>query len=68
MSYNLALLPPEEKQTIETDKQASYDVWQVKQNKEPSSSLAMKQKKISDPKQREVYETSVEKYRIQMRV
>ncbi|MEF1230207.1 DUF3283 family protein, partial [Vibrio fortis] len=33
MSINLSLLPPDEKNKIELDKQASFLVWQLKQAK-----------------------------------
>jgi hypothetical protein len=63
MPINLSLLPAEEKNKIEIDKQASYLVWQIKQAKAgPTEMLAHKDKLKSDD-ERSMFEQSVEKYK-----
>ncbi|MFO6423506.1 DUF3283 family protein [Motilimonas sp. KMU-193] len=62
-SYNLALLPSDEKQAIEIDKQAAYDVWKVKNGEEPEFYLEQQKAKFSDPNQLEIYTQAVENYK-----
>ncbi|KXF83285.1 DUF3283 family protein [Enterovibrio coralii] len=62
MSYNLALLPPDEKQKIELDKQASYAVWQVKNSLAERGILAEQAKAIANEDERAHFIDCVEKY------
>lgn len=62
-SYNLALLPSDEKQAIELDKQAAYDVWKVKNGEEPDFYLEQQKAKFTDPDQLAIYQQSLERYR-----
>ncbi|MCE2570304.1 DUF3283 family protein [Motilimonas eburnea] len=62
-SYNLALLPSDEKQAIEIDKQAAYDVWKVKNGQEPDFYLEQQKAKFSDADQLAIYTESVERYK-----
>ncbi|PKF50737.1 DUF3283 family protein [Enterovibrio nigricans] len=62
MSYNLALLPPVDKQKIELDKQASYAVWQVKNSLADRSTLSAQAKAMSDEDERAHFINCVEKY------
>ncbi|EOD81160.1 pyridoxamine 5-phosphate oxidase [Grimontia sp. AD028] len=62
MSHNLALLPPDEKQKIELDKQAAYSVWQVKNALAERSVLAQQARDISDENERAHFVDCVDKY------
>ncbi len=62
-SYNLALLPSDEKQAIELDKQAAYDVWKVKNGEEPDFYLEQQKAKFTDPDQLAIYQQSLERYK-----
>ncbi len=63
MSVNLSLLPAQEKNKIEIDKQASYFVWQIKQAKaRPEEMLALRNKFKSED-EKSCFEQSVEKYK-----
>lgn len=62
-SYNLALLPSDEKQAIELDKQAAYDVWKVRSGQEPEFYLEQQKIKISDAKQQSLYVNALDLYK-----
>ncbi|MEI8609738.1 DUF3283 family protein [Enterovibrio norvegicus] len=62
MSQNLALLPPDEKQMIELDKQASYAVWQVKNGVAERGILLQQAQAQTEDSMREHFEHCVEKY------
>lgn len=62
MSHNLALLPPDEKQKIELDKQASYAVWQVKNALADKSTLAEQTRAIHDENERSHFVDCIDKY------
>ncbi|MFV0575014.1 MAG: DUF3283 family protein [Vibrio sp.] len=63
MAVNLSLLPPDEKNKIELDKQASYAVWQIKQAKAGPDLLINEAKKIRKDEERAFYEQAVQKYK-----
>lgn len=62
MNHNLALLPPDEKQKIELDKQASFSVWQIKNALADKSILTHQAKEITDENERAHFIECVEKY------
>ena len=62
-TYNLALLPSDEKQAIELDKQAAYDVWKVRNGHEPEFYLEQQKIKISDAKQQSLYVNALDLYK-----
>ncbi|SIO32966.1 DUF3283 family protein [Salinivibrio sp. ES.052] len=64
MDVNLANLPADQKQKIELDKQAAYAVWKVVNNQAPQNLFEQEANALVDW-QRDVYLTSVEKYRAQ---
>ncbi|MBW3695229.1 DUF3283 family protein [Vibrio sp. T187] len=63
MSINLSLLPPDEKNKIELDKQASFLVWKLKQAKSGPEAIVEQAAKIVDPQEKVWFEQSVEKYK-----
>ncbi|MDG3086276.1 DUF3283 family protein [Vibrio hannami] len=63
MSINLSLLPPEEKNKIELDKQASFLVWKLKQAKAGPDEIISEMDKIKDEHERLWFEQSIEKYK-----
>ncbi|WP_394246576.1 DUF3283 family protein [Vibrio profundi] len=63
MSINLSLLPPDEKNKIELDKQASFLVWKLKQAKSGPEAIVEQAAKIVDPDEKAWFEQSVEKYK-----
>ncbi|MEZ8140494.1 DUF3283 family protein [Enterovibrio sp. FF113] len=62
MSYNLALLPADEKQKIELDKQASYAVWQVKNGLAERSTFTQQAQALNNEDERAHFVNCVEKY------
>ncbi|MCE2595279.1 DUF3283 family protein [Motilimonas cestriensis] len=62
-TYNLALLPADEKQAIELDKQAAYDVWKVRNGQEPEFYLEQQKAKMNDPEQLNSYLQAVDLYK-----
>ncbi|MBM7034931.1 pyridoxamine 5-phosphate oxidase [Vibrio sp. qd031] len=62
MAFNLSLLPADEKNAIELDKQASYIVWQIKNGKVGNEALRDAQQKLS-PQQSAIFDSSVSKYK-----
>jgi hypothetical protein len=67
MAFNLSLLPADEKNAIELDKQASYIVWQIKNGKVGLDALRDAQNKLN-AEQSAVFESSVAKYKTMMGV
>ncbi|MGF1752673.1 DUF3283 family protein [Vibrio makurazakiensis] len=63
MSINLSLLPPDEKNKIELDKQASFLVWKLKHAKSGPEAIVEQSAKITDPQEKAWFEQSVEKYK-----
>ncbi|PJC86949.1 DUF3283 domain-containing protein [Vibrio sp. HA2012] len=63
MSINLSLLPPDEKNQIELDKQASFLVWRLKQAKTGSDAIAAKLRTIRSEQEQAWFTQSVEKYK-----
>ncbi|GAL09588.1 hypothetical protein JCM19233_565 [Vibrio astriarenae] len=66
MSFNLSLLPSDEKNTIELDKQASFIVWKVKNGKGTFEEVQTQLDKLTNPAEKEVFQSSVMKYRQMM--
>lgn len=48
MSFNLSLLPPDEKNKIELDKQASFLVWKLREAKSGPEAIEEQLSKIND--------------------
>ncbi|MGU3840737.1 DUF3283 family protein, partial [Vibrio diabolicus] len=48
MSFNLSLLPPDEKTKIELDKQASFLVWKLREAKSGPEAIEEQLSKIND--------------------
>ncbi len=48
MSFNLSLLPPDEKNKVELDKQASFLVWKLKEAKSGPEVIDEQLSKIND--------------------
>ncbi len=63
MSINLSLLPADEKNKIELDKQASFLVWKMKEAKAGPDEIDMAAAKIVDDSEREWFLQSVSKYK-----
>jgi hypothetical protein len=63
MSINLSLLPPDEKNKIELDKQASFLVWKMKQAKAGPDEITAALNKIRDEQEQAWFQQSVEKYK-----
>lgn len=66
MSFNLSLLPVEQKNEIELDKQASFLVWQLKQGKITPETLIIELDKKSQAHEHAVFEQSIQKYKMMM--
>ncbi|PCS23084.1 DUF3283 family protein [Candidatus Enterovibrio escicola] len=62
MNQNLVLLPPDEKQKIEIDKQASFAVWQVKKGTENRQFLFNQTQAQTVGEMRAYFQQCVEKY------
>ncbi|CCN33923.1 conserved hypothetical protein [Vibrio nigripulchritudo SO65] len=63
MSFNLSLLPSEEKNAIEIDKQASFLVWKIKQAQAGPEVLTEHKATLRLESEIELFEQSVEKYK-----
>ncbi len=63
MSINLSLLPPDEKNQIELDKQASFLVWKLKQTRAGSDDIAAKLRTIRGEQEQIWFTQSVKKYK-----
>ncbi len=68
MSINLSLLPADEKQRIELDKQASFIVWQIKNGKATAEQLRQAESKLNVPDEQQAFQASVAKYKQMMNV
>lgn len=62
-SHNLALLPSDEKQAIEVDKQAAYDVWKVQTGDQPEFYLEQQKTKFNSEQELAIYVQGIEKYK-----
>lgn len=65
---NLSLLPPEEKNNIELDKQAAFFVWQVKNAKAGPEIWIIEADKLENEAERAYFQQSIEKYKTKMGV
>ncbi|EJS2609155.1 DUF3283 family protein [Vibrio alginolyticus] len=63
MSFNLSLLPPDEKNKIELDKQASFLVWKLREDKSGPEAIEEQLSKINDADEKAFFQQSVEKYK-----
>ncbi|SDG82500.1 Protein of unknown function [Vibrio xiamenensis] len=63
MSINLSLLPADEKNRIELDKQASFLVWKLKQAKAGPEVIDAQLSKLIDESERECFVQSIDKYK-----
>ncbi len=63
MSFNLSLLPPDEKNKIELDKQASFLVWKLRETKSGPDAIEAQLSKINDADEKAFFQQSVEKYK-----
>ncbi len=63
MSINLSLMPANEKNRIELDKQASFLVWKLKKAKAGPEVIDVQLRKLIDETQREWFIQSIDKYK-----
>ncbi len=63
MSVNLSLLPADEKNKVELDKQASFFVWRVKQAQAGADIFITEAEKIKNAEEREFFQQAIEKYK-----
>lgn len=63
MSINLSLLPAEEKNRIELDKQAAFLVWKLKQAKAGPEELRAEADKLSNPDEKAWFTDAIDKYK-----
>ncbi|USD67495.1 DUF3283 family protein [Vibrio sp. SCSIO 43136] len=63
MSFNLSLLPAEDKLRIEIDKQASFLVWKIKQAQAGPEALTEHLAGLRDETHQTWFEQSVQKYK-----
>ncbi|EGR0932254.1 DUF3283 family protein [Vibrio parahaemolyticus] len=63
MSFNLSLLPPDEKNKIEMDKQASFLVWKLREAKSGPEAIEEQLSKINDADEKVFFQQAVEKYK-----
>ncbi|MBM5110955.1 DUF3283 family protein [Vibrio parahaemolyticus] len=63
MSFNLSLLPPDEKNKIELDKQASFLVWKLREVKSGPEAIEEQLSKINDADEKVFFQQAVEKYK-----
>ncbi|NNU11484.1 DUF3283 family protein [Vibrio parahaemolyticus] len=63
MSFNLSLLPPDEKNKIELDKQASFLVWKLREAKFGPEAIEEQLSKINDADEKVFFQQAVEKYK-----
>ena len=61
MSFNLSLLPPDEKNKIELDKQASFLVWKLKEAKSGPEVIEEQLSKINDADEKVFFQQAVDK-------
>ena len=60
--YNLALLAPENKKSIELEKQASFSIWKIKNGFSDKRSLERDIDAIRDENERNLFSTFLEKH------
>lgn len=63
MSINLSLLPPDEKNRIEIDKQASFLVWKIREEKCGPDAISEHLGSIQNDQERIWFEESIAKYK-----
>ncbi|MHA2761567.1 DUF3283 family protein [Vibrio harveyi] len=63
MSFNLSLLPPDEKNKVELDKQASFLVWKLKEAKSGPEVIDEQLSKINDADEKVFFQQAVDKYK-----
>ncbi|WP_047042480.1 DUF3283 family protein [Vibrio mexicanus] len=63
MSINLSLLPADEKNKIELDKQASFLVWKLREAKGGPEEITEQLNKITDEQERIWFAQCIEKYK-----
>lgn len=63
MSVNLSLLPADEKNKVELDKQASFLVWKLREAKSGPEEIAQQANQLVDEAERTWFMQSVEKYK-----
>ena len=63
MSFNLSLLPPDEKKKIELDKQASFLVWKLKEAKSGPEAIEEELSKINDADEKVFFQQAIDKYK-----
>lgn len=63
MSFNLSLLPADEKNHIELDKQASFLVWKLKQAKAGPEEITKQLSKLPTEQEKQWFQQSVDKYK-----
>lgn len=68
MSINLSLLPPDQKNRIELDKQAAFLVWKVKQGKAVPADISTHRESIRLEAELLWFDQSIEKYKQEMGV
>ncbi|KEY91309.1 pyridoxamine 5-phosphate oxidase [Candidatus Photodesmus blepharus] len=66
MSFNLSLLPENEKKKIELDKQASFLVWQLLETKIHPEEIVDQIAKVVDEEEKVWFEKSIAKYKKMM--
>ena len=63
MSVNLSLLPADEKNKVELDKQASFLVWKLKEAKSGPEEIIQQANQLVDETERTWFMQIVEKYK-----
>lgn len=63
MSINLSMLPADEKNKIELDKQASFLVWKLKQVKAGPEEITEQRNKIALEQEQQWFDQCVDKYK-----
>ncbi|MGY3572368.1 DUF3283 family protein [Vibrio sp. SCSIO 43135] len=63
MSINLSLLPADEKNKVELDKQASFLVWKLREAKAGPEEIIEQRDKIVDEQEKAWFDQSIEKYK-----
>ncbi|ANU39039.1 DUF3283 family protein [Vibrio scophthalmi] len=66
MSVNLSLLPADEKNKVELDKQASFLVWKLREAKSGPEEIVQQANQLVDEVERTWFMQSVEKYKRMM--
>ncbi|ANS86893.1 DUF3283 family protein [Vibrio scophthalmi] len=66
MSVNLSLLPADEKNKVELDKQASFLVWKLREAKSGPEEIVQQANQLVDEAERTWFMQSVEKYKRMM--